>query len=523
MSNRVCDYVLGKTLGVGNFGKVKVATHEPTGKKVAVKILNRQKLRALEMGKKVRREIEIMRLCNHAHIIRLYEVIDTQRDIFVILEYVSGGELFDYIVQHGKLQENEARRFFQQIVSGVGYLHQQRVIHRDLKPENLLLDENNNIRIADFGLSNIIHDGFFLKTSCGSPNYAAPEVISGNLYPGPEVDVWSCGVILYALLCGCLPFDDENIPNLFKKIKSGAYVLPTYLSKGASDLIPKMLTVDPVKRITIPDVQKHEWYQRFLPDYLKLSPRQTIKEATEVDEEIFQQVIDAGIDRSKALTAMMMGPDLLTMRRYSTPDYVLLRRAAMIYNLLLDERKRKETSSATQQAIVSPAPPNPSADTLNPQQEIERRMKIEQEQQEVSERRTIPYTFEKYPTVWIIGVWTSMNAAELMFNLLNTLQLCNLEWSMESPYHVIARKIGPQKAKEGDIKIGMQVYSGRKYINEVAQMAARNSGLENGFAHRYLVDIQKLSGETFPFLDLTAQILYRLESTTHTYTDAQMR
>jgi len=219
MSNRVCDYVLGKTLGVGNFGKVKVATHEPTGKKVAVKILNRQKLRALEMGKKVRREIEIMRLCNHAHIIRLYEVIDTQRDIFVILEYVSGGELFDYIVQHGKLQENEARRFFQQIVSGVGYLHQQRVIHRDLKPENLLLDENNNIRIADFGLSNIIHDGFFLKTSCGSPNYAAPEVISGNLYPGPEVDVWSCGVILYALLCGCLPFDDENIPNLFKKNK----------------------------------------------------------------------------------------------------------------------------------------------------------------------------------------------------------------------------------------------------------------------------------------------------------------
>jgi len=348
-------------------------------------------------------------------------------------------------------------------------------------------------------------------------------VISGNLYPGPEVDVWSCGVILYALLCGCLPFDDENIPNLFKKIKSGAYVLPTYLSKGASDLIPKMLTVDPVKRITIPDIQKHEWYQRFLPDYLKLSPRQTIKEATEVDEEIFAKVIDVenGIDRSKALTAMMMGPDLLTMRRYSTPDYILLRRAAMIYNLLLDERKRKETSFATQNAITTT--PQPTQDTLNPQEEINQRMNDEKRHIEQSgPRRTIPYTFEKYPTVWIIGVWTSMNAAELMFNLLNTLQLCNLEWSMESPYHVIARKIAPKKPKQGDIKIGMQVYSGRKYINEVAQMAARNSGLEKGFAHRYLVDIQKLAGETFPFLDLTAQILYRLESTTCTYTDSRM-
>ncbi|KAL6766867.1 SNRK1A [Auxenochlorella protothecoides x Auxenochlorella symbiontica] len=215
------NYRLGKTLGIGSFGKVKVAEHILTGHKVAIKILNRKKIRQMDMEDKVRREIKILRLFMHPHIIRLYEVIETAHDIYVVMEYVKSGELFDYIVEKGRLMEDEARRFFQQIVSGVEYCHRNMVVHRDLKPENLLLDSRMNVKIADFGLSNVMRDGHFLKTSCGSPNYAAPEVISGRLYAGPEVDVWSCGVILYALLCGSLPFDDENIPNLFKKIKVG--------------------------------------------------------------------------------------------------------------------------------------------------------------------------------------------------------------------------------------------------------------------------------------------------------------
>ena len=150
-------------------------------------------------------------------------------------------------IRKGRLGENEARHFFQQIVSGVEYCHRNMVVHRDLKPENLLLDAKSNVKIADFGLSNVMRDGHFLKTSCGSPNYAAPEVISGKLYSGPEVDVWSCGVILYALLCGSLPFDDESIPNLFKKIKGGVYTLPSHLSPGARDLIARALLVDPLK------------------------------------------------------------------------------------------------------------------------------------------------------------------------------------------------------------------------------------------------------------------------------------
>ncbi|XP_058009451.1 SNF1-related protein kinase catalytic subunit alpha KIN10 isoform X1 [Hevea brasiliensis] len=273
------NYKLGKTLGIGSFGKVKIAEHALTGHKVAIKILNRRKIKNMEMEEKVRREIKILRLFMHPHIIRLYEVIETPTDIHVVMEYVKSGELFDYIVEKGRLQEDEARNFFQQIISGVEYCHRNMVVHRDLKPENLLLDSKCNVKIADFGLSNIMRDGHFLKTSCGSPNYAAPEVISGKLYAGPEVDVWSCGVILYALLCGTLPFDDENIPNLFKKIKGGIYTLPSHLSPGARDLIPRMLVVDPMKRMTIPEIRQHPWFQARLPRYLAVPPPDTTQQA----------------------------------------------------------------------------------------------------------------------------------------------------------------------------------------------------------------------------------------------------
>jgi len=265
---RVKNYILGKTLGVGSFGKVKMAEHELTGHKVAIKILNKKKVASLNMDEKVWREITILKLFMHPHIIRLYEVIESPTDIFVVMEYVQGGELFDYIVSKGRLTEGEARLFFQQVVSAIDYCHQYGVVHRDLKPENLLLDDQKRVKVADFGLSNLIRDGEFLKTSCGSPNYAAPEVISGKLYAGPEVDVWSCGVILYALLCGNLPFDDESIPALFKKIKGGIYTLPTFLSEGARDIIPKMLVVDPLKRATLEEVRNHPWVKKDLPEYL---------------------------------------------------------------------------------------------------------------------------------------------------------------------------------------------------------------------------------------------------------------
>ncbi|CAN6708583.1 unnamed protein product [Malus baccata var. baccata] len=298
------NYKLGKTLGIGSFGKVKIAEHALTGHKVAIKILNRRKIKNMEMEEKVRREIKILRLFMHPHIIRLYEVIETPSDIYVVMEYVKSGELFDYIVEKGRLQEDEALYFFQQIISGVEYCHRSMVVHRDLKPENLLLDSKCNVKIADFGLSNIMRDGHFLKTSCGSPNYAAPEVISGKLYAGPEVDVWSCGVILYALLCGTLPFDDENIPNLFKKIKGGIYTLPSHLSPGARDLIPRMLVVDPMKRMTIPEIRHHAWFQAHLPRYLAVPPPDTMQQAKKIDEEILQEVVKMGFDRNHLVESL---------------------------------------------------------------------------------------------------------------------------------------------------------------------------------------------------------------------------
>ena len=277
---------------------MKLATHCITGHKVAVKILNKAKIKQLGMEEKVQREINILHLCTHPHIIRLYEVIDTPTDIFLVNEYVSGGELFDYIVSKGRLSADEARNFFHQIVSGVEYCHFQKIVHRDLKPENLLLDSNLNIKIADFGLSNIMRDGDFLRTSCGSPNYAAPEVISGHLYAGPEVDVWSCGVILYALLCGSLPFDDESIPNLFKKIKSGMYSLPSHLSQLARNLIPRMLEVDPMKRITIPEIRLHPWFQHKLPPYLRHPPELMEKQERVVDSQVIDEVLKLPFDRA---------------------------------------------------------------------------------------------------------------------------------------------------------------------------------------------------------------------------------
>lgn len=210
----------------------------------------------------------------------------------MVLEY-AGIELFDHIVAHGKMSEDKARKFFQQIVCAVEYCHRHKIVHRDLKPENLLLDENLNVKIADFGLSNIMTDGNFLKTSCGSPNYAAPEVISGKLYAGPEVDVWSCGVILYVLLVGRLPFDDDYIPSLFKKIAQGSYTIPNYLSSGAVRLIKKMLVVNPVHRITIAEIRQDPWFNRDLAPYLQLPA-----------EEFF----DTGVDPTKAIDPSKLGP-----------------------------------------------------------------------------------------------------------------------------------------------------------------------------------------------------------------------
>ncbi|PGG96908.1 CAMK/CAMKL/AMPK protein kinase [Blastomyces parvus] len=265
---RLDQYTTVKILGEGSFGKVKLAVHQASGRHVALKIIPKRKLLSRDMVGRVDREIRYLQLLRHPHIIKLYTVIATQTDIVMVLEYAEK-ELFDYLVKRGRCSDEEARKFFQQIICAVEYCHRHKIVHRDLKPENLLIDKDRNVKIADFGLSNIMTDGNFLKTSCGSPNYAAPEVISGKLYAGPEVDVWSCGVILYVLLVGKLPFDDDYIPALFKKIAAGNFHMPSYVSTGAAKLIRAMLQVHPVHRITIPEIRQDPWFLKNLPKYLQ--------------------------------------------------------------------------------------------------------------------------------------------------------------------------------------------------------------------------------------------------------------
>src|SRR5271163_3787885 len=290
--HRLNQYREVKNLGEGSFGKVKLAQHKVTGQEVAMKIISRRKLVSRDMAGRVEREIQYLQLLRHPHIIKLYTVIATKLDIIMVLEYAPM-ELFDYIVRHGRLGESRSRKFFQQIICAVEYCHRHKIVHRDLKPENLLLDQNMNVKIADFGLSNIMTDGNFLKTSCGSPNYAAPEVISGKLYAGPEVDVWSCGVILYVFLAGRLPFDDEFIPSLFKKIAAGNFHIPSHLPSGAVNIIKRCLQVHPVHRITIPEIRQDEWFLKDLPAYL----------TDPVDE-----FLDTGVDPAKAIDPRQLAP-----------------------------------------------------------------------------------------------------------------------------------------------------------------------------------------------------------------------
>lgn len=301
---RIGKYQVIRTLGEGSFGKVKLAYHLTTGQKVALKIINRKTLAKSDMQGRIEREISYLRLLRHPHIIKLYDVIKSKDEIIMVIEYAKN-ELFDYIVQKGKMPENEGRRFFQQIISAVEYCHRHKIVHRDLKPENLLLDDNLNVKIADFGLSNFMSDGNFLKTSCGSPNYAAPEVISGKLYAGPEVDVWSCGVILYVMLCGRLPFDDEFIPALFKKISNGVYTIPNYLSPGAKNLLTRMLVVNPLNRITIHEIMQDPWFTTNIQEYLLPNDVPKHNKSLEIDELAINQLIKTmGYDRHEILETL---------------------------------------------------------------------------------------------------------------------------------------------------------------------------------------------------------------------------
>ncbi|XP_040189634.1 MAP/microtubule affinity-regulating kinase 3 isoform X7 [Rana temporaria] len=252
------NYRLLKTIGKGNFAKVKLARHILTGREVAIKIIDKTQLNPTSL-QKLFREVRIMKILNHPNIVKLFEVIETEKTLYLIMEYASGGEVFDYLVAHGRMKEKEARSKFRQIVSAVQYCHQKHIVHRDLKAENLLLDADMNIKIADFGFSNEFTVGNKLDTFCGSPPYAAPELFQGKKYDGPEVDVWSLGVILYTLVSGSLPFDGQNLKELRERVLRGKYRIPFYMSTDCENLLKRFLVLNPTKRGTLEQIMKDRW------------------------------------------------------------------------------------------------------------------------------------------------------------------------------------------------------------------------------------------------------------------------
>ncbi|GAB4839464.1 CBL-interacting serine/threonine-protein kinase 8 [Ancistrocladus abbreviatus] len=260
---KVGKYEVGRTIGEGTFAKVKFAQNTETGESVAVKVLDRSAIIKHKMVEQIKREISIMKLVRHPYVVRLHEVLASRTKIYIILEFITGGELFDKIVHNGRLSEGDSQRYFQQLIDGVDYCHSKGVYHRDLKPENLLLDSQGNLKISDFGLSALPPQGVsLLKTTCGTPNYVAPEVLSHKGYDGAVADVWSCGVILYVLLAGYLPFDELDLTALYSKIERAEFSCPSWFPMGAKSLIQRILDPNPETRIKIEEIRNDEWFKR---------------------------------------------------------------------------------------------------------------------------------------------------------------------------------------------------------------------------------------------------------------------
>ncbi|XP_068717478.1 serine/threonine-protein kinase BRSK2-like [Montipora capricornis] len=340
----VGPYVLEGTLGRGQTGLVKLGVNCVTKKKVAVKIIDRTKL-SEQVLSKVEREIAIMKLVDHPHVLGLYDVYESKKHLFLILEHVSGGELFDYLVKRGRLPLGEARRFFAQMISAVDFCHKHCVCHRDLKPENLLLDKKMNIKVADFGMASLqVGDNAMLETSCGSPHYACPEVIRGEKYDGRKADVWSCGVILYALLVGALPFDDENLRTLLEKVKKGHFSIPVFIPTDVQQMIKGMITVDSGKRITMEEVKRHPFLTSFKdelapePHVVDIVKTEVIPSRDEIDPDVLHSMSSLGCfkNREKLIRNLL--------KQEKTIEKV-------IYFMLLERKERSPTNEDKAVAI----------------------------------------------------------------------------------------------------------------------------------------------------------------------------
>ena len=343
-------YYIGKTIGEGTFGKVKLGTHTLTGEKVAIKILEKERIKDTADVERVAREIHILQLIRHPNIIQLYEIIETPKQLYLIMEFASGGEVFDYIVSNTRVKERTACKFFQQIIAGIDYIGKLGIVHRDLKPENLLLDHDNNIKIVDFGLGNTYKVGEMLKTACGSPCYAAPEMIAGKEYDGLQVDIWSCGIILFALVCGFLPFEDPNTSELYKKILNDEPQCGDFVSEECQDLIHRILSKSPSDRYTITQIRGHPWFRQVT---------QTIDPGIIVghqriawDVEVLRKCEEYGFPKEQTVSSLEANKH----NQVTTTYYLLLKRKIREGGTLVSQTKDALNKSVT--ITVAPSKPD---------------------------------------------------------------------------------------------------------------------------------------------------------------------
>ncbi|KAL2250330.1 CBL-interacting protein kinase 2 [Sesamum indicum] len=350
-------YELGKLLGQGTFAKVYHARDIKTGTSVAIKIIDKEKIMKVGMMDQIKREISVMRLVRHPNVVQLYEVMASKAKIYFVMEYVRGGELFNKVAK-GKMKEDAARRYFQQLISAVDFCHSRGVYHRDLKPENLLLDENGDLKISDFGLSAFAEskrqDGL-LHTTCGTPAYVAPEVINRRGYDGSKADIWSCGVILFVLLAGHLPFHDSNLMEMYRKIGKAEFKCPNWIPPDARKLISKILDPNPNTRISISKIMQNSWFRKGLQSRTTRTTADLVNGFTKFKEAIVDA--DATVDFTDNSNSMAnMKAELAKPVNLNAFEIISLSAGFDLSGLFEDNDKRKEyrfTSNQPAKTIIS--------------------------------------------------------------------------------------------------------------------------------------------------------------------------
>ncbi|XP_020588196.1 CBL-interacting protein kinase 18-like [Phalaenopsis equestris] len=354
MVNKGClllqKYELGRLLGQGTFAKVYYARNVSTNQSVAIKMIDKEKVLKAGLMDQIKREISIMKLVKHPNIVQFYEVMATKTKIYFVMEYVKGGELFSKIAR-GRLEEDVARKYFQQLISAVEFCHSKGVYHRDLKPENLLLDESGNLKLSDFGLSALTEsarqDGL-LHTTCGTPAYVAPEVIGRKGYDGAKADTWSCGVILYVLLAAYLPFHDSNLMEMYRKIEKAEFRCPNWFPSKARKLLAKMLDPNPSTRISIDKILSNSWFKK------EFNGNQIVADSE--SKEISPSDHNSTFSSSGSNSQAEQKPDVMKLKTMNAFDIICLSDGFDLSGLFVDRDHRKEarfTSWQPAAAIIS--------------------------------------------------------------------------------------------------------------------------------------------------------------------------